>query len=191
MAVSWAVTRSKAPLSHSSSLPLAAVFYLNSTMPRSSRSSSSSSMNSETGPSIPLYNKHHTPRKDYENSTTPVADFLANVHAFFFPPPTSKRGPLRYLPLALLILVPVFWIAIYAGMSTKTSSSRDVLVGGKSPDNTQGSDSHTNTSSPQTATWDLRAEQVKLAFLHAYDSYEKLAFPSDELLPLDGKAVNK
>lgn len=39
--------------------------------------------------------------------------------------------------------------------------------------------------------WDARAERVKNAFVHAYDAYEKYAFPMDELLPITRKGKNK
>lgn len=32
--------------------------------------------------------------------------------------------------------------------------------------------------------WDVRANAVKQAFIHAYHGYETYAFPEDELLPL-------
>ncbi|TFK74956.1 seven-hairpin glycosidase [Pluteus cervinus] len=48
-----------------------------------------------------------------------------------------------------------------------------------------------DSNKPVASTvWDDRAEQVKQAFVYAYDSYEKHAFPSDELLPLTGGYVN-
>ncbi|KAG8956302.1 hypothetical protein FRC04_004382 [Tulasnella sp. 424] len=44
--------------------------------------------------------------------------------------------------------------------------------------------------SPKEALWAARAQEVKDAFAHAYDGYEKYAFPDDELLPLNKKSVN-
>lgn len=41
------------------------------------------------------------------------------------------------------------------------------------------------------AEWARRAEQVKQAFKHAYHGYEKIASPSDELLPLTDGKINK
>ncbi|KAF8745519.1 hypothetical protein AX14_008936 [Amanita brunnescens Koide BX004] len=38
--------------------------------------------------------------------------------------------------------------------------------------------------------WETRAKDVKEAFLHAYQGYEKYAAPSDELLPLSDSRVN-
>lgn len=39
--------------------------------------------------------------------------------------------------------------------------------------------------------WSIRADQVKNAFLHAWDGYQRLAVPADELLPVSGGKVNK
>ena len=39
--------------------------------------------------------------------------------------------------------------------------------------------------------WAERAQAVKRAFIHAYEPYESIAFPSDELLPLSNRSINK
>ena len=39
--------------------------------------------------------------------------------------------------------------------------------------------------------WAERAEAVKRAFIHAYEPYESVAFPSDELLPISNRSINK
>ena len=44
---------------------------------------------------------------------------------------------------------------------------------------------------PQPPMWADRAQAVKRAFIHAYEPYESIAFPFDELLPLTNSSVNK
>lgn len=39
--------------------------------------------------------------------------------------------------------------------------------------------------------WAERAQAVKRAFIHAYEPYESIAFPSDELLPISKLPINK
>lgn len=39
--------------------------------------------------------------------------------------------------------------------------------------------------------WAERAQAVKRAFIHAYEPYESITFPFDELLPLTNRSVNK
>ena len=39
--------------------------------------------------------------------------------------------------------------------------------------------------------WAERAQAVKRAFIHAYEPYESVAFPSDELLPISNRSINK
>jgi hypothetical protein len=39
--------------------------------------------------------------------------------------------------------------------------------------------------------WAQRAQAVKRAFMHAYEPYESMAFPSDELLPMSNRSINK
>jgi hypothetical protein len=39
--------------------------------------------------------------------------------------------------------------------------------------------------------WAERAHAVKRAFIHAYERYESIAFPFDELLPMTNRSVNK
>lgn len=39
--------------------------------------------------------------------------------------------------------------------------------------------------------WDARKNEVKEGFEHAYGGYKRLAFPSDEVLPLSGGKTNK
>ena len=38
--------------------------------------------------------------------------------------------------------------------------------------------------------WAERAQAVKRAFIHAYEPYETIAFPSDELLPISKLPIN-
>jgi hypothetical protein len=40
-------------------------------------------------------------------------------------------------------------------------------------------------------TWDLRAQQVKVAFFYAYSNYKARAASHDELLPVSGGYVDK
>jgi hypothetical protein len=40
-------------------------------------------------------------------------------------------------------------------------------------------------------TWADRARRVRSAFLHAYEAYERAAFPHDELKPLSNSWVDK
>jgi len=39
--------------------------------------------------------------------------------------------------------------------------------------------------------WAERAQAVKSAFVHAYEPYESMAFPFDELLPISNGSMNK
>lgn len=39
--------------------------------------------------------------------------------------------------------------------------------------------------------WTYRAQRVRDAFLHAYDAYEAVAFPHDELKPLTNTWIDK
>jgi len=54
---------------------------------------------------------------------------------------------------------------------------------------------HENTDLPTPhvgdEVWAERAQAVKRAFIHAYEPYESMAFPSDELLPMTNRSVNK
>ncbi|KAI0076610.1 seven-hairpin glycosidase [Panus rudis PR-1116 ss-1] len=43
---------------------------------------------------------------------------------------------------------------------------------------------------PVNATWDARAEEVKKAFMHAYEGYKQHALPHDELLPVSNRFVD-
>lgn len=43
----------------------------------------------------------------------------------------------------------------------------------------------------EQAIWDLRKEEVREAFLHAWTGYKTIAFPNDELLPVSGLKSNK
>lgn len=50
--------------------------------------------------------------------------------------------------------------------------------------------SYTGGSTPSNA-WDARAVQVKQAFVHAYNGYERHSAPHDELSPLSNKTIDK
>lgn len=39
--------------------------------------------------------------------------------------------------------------------------------------------------------WAERAQAVKRAFIYAYEPYESIVFPFDELLPLTNRSINK
>lgn len=57
-----------------------------------------------------------------------------------------------------------------------------------------GSASSTPWHTPGNASdpvWASRAEEVKRAFIEAYEAYETHAFPHDELLPLTNGSIDK
>lgn len=41
------------------------------------------------------------------------------------------------------------------------------------------------------ATWSIRADEVRQAYLHAYSGYQRIAADHDELLPVSGGKANK
>lgn len=43
----------------------------------------------------------------------------------------------------------------------------------------------------ETVNWYSRSEQVRDAFVHAYDDYMRIAFPHDELLPLTNETADE
>ncbi|TFK51900.1 glycoside hydrolase family 47 protein [Heliocybe sulcata] len=87
---------------------------------------------------------------------------------------SNKRLGFRYLGFAAGSLMVLYMLySITLGPTDVLSIPREVFK-----------------SSTPPAVWEMRAEEVKQAFLHAYHGYEKYAAPHDELLPMSAGLID-
>ncbi|KZT25222.1 glycoside hydrolase family 47 protein [Neolentinus lepideus HHB14362 ss-1] len=87
---------------------------------------------------------------------------------------SNKRLGFRYLGFASGSLMVLYMLySISRGPTDVLSISREIFKSSTSP-----------------AVWEMRAEQVKQAFVHAYHGYEQYAAPHDELLPMTAGMID-
>ncbi|KAG8900579.1 hypothetical protein FRB99_005969, partial [Tulasnella sp. 403] len=90
-----------------------------------------------------------------------------------------------------LVKTYVFWIILGAAAVTMTTVFTVRAFRHASTMRAPTPVPGTNQTGPTTqAVWDDRANQVKASFVHAYDGYQKFAFPEDELLPVSNNGTN-
>lgn len=87
----------------------------------------------------------------------------------------SAKFSIRWGTLFILIVLIIFYASNREPSSTKLGEwSSQLQYKGR-------------RTSPKE--WQRRADAVKEAFLHAYNTYESNAFPRDELRPLSGEGI--